>query len=943
MRIYYQLLLPYLFFLSFSVSAQNVGNPICEDGDCAEELFKIELNQPLKPSTADKFSSQRTEAFKKAYLDFQKIKNPYTNDPSWQSKYQQSQIGGKSCIRHYQLESNFAHEYLQNPAFKTFVDAQGTESSEYAEKGFENSRRGINLSKRMNDNCPKEAKKAESSNGPSLEKLKQSYQNMGQQLGYFDAQGNLLKPLKSLDKPIEPDSEDLNNMKKKDQINLLKDKVSKLPVGAATKNKIGALKDELSKAKPKLGLFNKAMGLLGSRLGTFMPGPIGLSSKVKSINDALGLLKNFKSKLPFKDLLSKIGNLFNKGKDLAGKAKDLVGQSNKLKEQFDDLTQKGKQLQDKLDKQLKTADQLEETRKKLEDKQAELAQKLEDRPRRILDELIDQVGKTEKEANTLKEVNQKEEKLKDQLLDQLDQLEKEKNAVEKKLNELTGQLEDLEQVKDALDKDTTDAKTAVEEAKKVEEKIDELQTDLADLKPAETIESEIDDCENELKTMISKITGAGQKQNKLKDRLKQLFPRPGKLLAKLGELKIFQNKLKLPKDGIPIADKLLAKADGLLDKAGKLSANLELVTGKKTKVQEKIEGLDNKLENIQRTYDDKIANVDQLKADLTQLVLEKSGLKDQLDQTTEGLNSMENKVKDLIDRYNLFDEDSDCLDQQELEEKIDDLQAEQNEVEPDLAEIEETLDDLETQEVALEEETEVLSQEVELQADQAQEIQAEEAKIKEEFGQDLELEPVQLEEWAESFEVKRSYWDAVFHPDDEVVEGYKGRYFEVRLKDADQNVKLLFGPGEYFMRKTDFRNNYGPTIGAFVTEALNAMKQSDREKIKVFIQGSADISGQNTFSGNLDEAYFYDQIARLPQKDGGERFEGMTKEVSIPTNNFRNTHLPDLRGQFLKEMIQVYSKKLEPVVLEGAVKEVVNKGDRNAIIYLFIPEELTDR
>lgn len=57
--------------------------------------------------------------------------------------------------------------------------------------------------------------------------------------------------------------------------------------------------------------------------------------------------------------------------------------------------------------------------------------------------------------------------------------------------------------------------------------------------------------------------------------------------------------------------------------------------------------------------------------------------------------------------------------------------------------------------------------------------------IKEEYGADVELDPVQPKEWAESFEVERPYWEAVFHPDDEVVAGQKGRYFEVKLKDAD--------------------------------------------------------------------------------------------------------------------------------------------------------------
>ncbi len=236
----------------------------------------------------------------------------------------------------------------------------------------------------------------------------------------------------------------------------------------------------------------------------------------------------------------------------------------------------------------------------------------------------------------------------------------------------------------------------------------------------------------------------------------------------------------------------------------------------------------------------------------------------------------------------------------------------------------------------MEAETKVVEQEIE----EGLKLKEEEAAIKEEFGKDISLEPVRVEEWSENFEVTRPYWDAVFHPDDEVVEGFKGRYFQIRLKDADKNVKLLFGPGEYFMDKSDFRDNYGSTIGAFVTEALHAIRKADQGKIKLFVQGSADIVGQQTFRGNLDSRFLYEQITVLPQNPGQDSFSGTAINKSISEKSFRNTDLPDLRGNFLKEMISIYSKKLDPVLLEGAVKEVANKGDRNAVIYLFIPDEL---
>lgn len=37
-------------------------------------------------------------------------------------------------------------------------------------------------------------------------------------------------------------------------------------------------------------------------------------------------------------------------------------------------------------------------------------------------------------------------------------------------------------------------------------------------------------------------------------------------------------------------------------------------------------------------------------------------------------------------------------------------------------------------------------------------------------------------------------------------------------------------------------------------------------------------------------------------------------------------------------MIKAYSNKFAPVVLEGTVKDFKDEGERNAVIYLFIPE-----
>ena len=73
---------------------------------------------------------------------------------------------------------------------------------------------------------------------------------------------------------------------------------------------------------------------------------------------------------------------------------------------------------------------------------------------------------------------------------------------------------------------------------------------------------------------------------------------------------------------------------------------------------------------------------------------------------------------------------------------------------------------------------------------------------------------------------------------------------------------------------------------------------------------------------------------------GGERFESEAVERSVPASNFKNSDLPNLRAQFLKELISVYTDKFDPILLEGIVVDAENEKERNAIIYLFIPEDL---
>jgi predicted nucleic acid-binding Zn-ribbon protein len=911
------------------------------------------MDQPNKPADG-KYSAARTASYQQAFRDFTEVKKTYTNKNGWSGKYAASQLGGKSCLRHYQLESYFADEYVQNKDFKDFVDQQPG-NNDFVDKGFQSSRKGLNLQRRMERNCPDEAEKAKTKEASNIDDMRNTFMNLGKELGYFDEQGNMIKPIEipeeekkaaqnTASKPSNNKAEkDPKTLSRRKQVKKIKERVAALPSQQPTRDKVNNITQDLDKAKPrsnKLGKFLKGMIPIAA---VFLAPQIPMLSNLGNIGKFLGGLLSWKPKIPRLGLWDKLKGLFNWGKKLKDKAQDVVDRSKNWKDKVDDLADRAQKVQDGIDDKIKDATDLNNDLNDLQKKKEDLMAKLEDKPKKILDQLWPQLEDVEERAQDAIDKANQVEKEKEDLLKQLDDLEKEKeelmaekDALEKEVEQLKKDEADLQQQADEVGKEVEEVKQEEEELARKEDNLNNLPSD-DELKEALKI------CEDDLKGLLFEIKPVRDVHDKLKGKFDQVKDKPKGLFDKIRNLKLFQEKLKVPDVDIPIADKTIKKVDGLLEKASLIGSISELLIGKKTNLQERIEDMDQKFDNIQDVYNNRTEKLEQLKGDLVDLIGERTGLKEKFAQAMTGVDDIEKAYDDFINRYNIFENDAKCVDQNELKEKLEDLKKEQAETEPELEKLEEEVEEVAQKEEALEEETKQVEEEIKEEKDQVQEIKQEEETIKEEFGEDVKLEPVKAEEWTESFEVEREYWDAVFHPDDEVVEGYKGRWFQVRLKDADHNVKLLFGPGEYYMDKSDFRDNYGSVIGAFVTEALNGMKKIDRESVKLFVQGSADITGQNTFRGKLSDKYKYEEVTVLPQTDNSENFSNQPSQRTISASNFTNDDLPNLRGRFLKEMISIYSKKLDPILLEGAVKQKENKEDRNAVIYLFIPEALVDK
>lgn len=156
-----------LLMLSFQAHSQT--NEVCLDNDCSPALLAIALNAPEDGS----ITAQRTQDFKNAYLKVKQYRNSVANNSDWQRKYANSELGGRSCLRLYQLESYFGDEYDQNPDFRTFIQEQETDIIAFKERCFESSRRALNLVRRMETHCPEEKKKTEDLAGTTLTELPQ--------------------------------------------------------------------------------------------------------------------------------------------------------------------------------------------------------------------------------------------------------------------------------------------------------------------------------------------------------------------------------------------------------------------------------------------------------------------------------------------------------------------------------------------------------------------------------------------------------------------------------------------------------------------------------------------------------------------------------------------------------------------------------------------------
>lgn len=931
--------LPLLILLLLAhpdLTGQTGGSgDICTDESCSAALDDIELDETRDPA-AGIYSAERTAAFERAYRQFQPIRNGHQADAAWINKYRSSALGGRKCLRYYDLESRFAYEYDANPDFQAFIDREEPDPTAFQRNGFESSRRGMNLDHRLRKDCPKEVRKSEKDGTSDLNDRREIYQRLGEIQGYWDEEGNTLKPLEIIPNAT-PDEAPTRRMSKKDQVEQLNQAVAALPLGQDTKDQVGQLSDQLNELAPKADDLVENLSRAGQTVNDLLPKPGGLLDQIGSLLGLKKPLSDFVPKIPGSGILDKIKGWFGKGKKLKEKAERLRDQAKQLQDDVTQTIADAKKTAGEIAANAKEVADFQDRLTDLQEKKDDLVAKLGDKPKKILDELKQEVADTDQKARELADQIASGVADKDRLQEELDRLNEKRADLEDRIEDVADEVEELEKEEQEL---ATEGDELQQEADRLDRQ-GKLLGQVEDLEPTSGAGQNTDACAEELRQLLAGLTQVEEKKKKRKFSLGRILSFPGRMLGKVnGFLDKFAG-LKTILGAIPGVSNVLNIVDGLFGKSNLIAKALEVITGKQGKLTEQLDGIAGKVDRIRGIYDDKVAMVQGVQQKLAEFTGEKSGLMGLLSKPLADLTDAEAKVVALVKKHKLLGADSACSDLEPVQDELEEIDEELEEMEPVIEEMEEELEELEEEIEVIEQETEAVEQEVAEIVEQQEEVRQEEEAIREEFGQEVDLDPVTVEEYAESFEIERPYWEATFHPDDEVVEGYKGRYFQVQLKDADKKIQLLFGPGEYHMSKTDFRNQYGSVIGAFVTEALAAIKKDKRAGVKLFVQGSADISGAQSFRGNLDESFYYGELRLLPLK-GSENFGGTEESRTVAERGFTNEDLPNLRGRFMQEMIGFYSKKLSPILLEGSVKEQVDKADRNAVIYLFLPESLLE-
>ncbi len=177
-------------------------------------------------------------------------------------------------------------------------------------------------------------------------------------------------------------------------------------------------------------------------------------------------------------------------------------------------------------------------------------------------------------------------------------------------------------------------------------------------------------------------------------------------------------------------------------------------------------------------------------------------------------------------------------------------------------------------------------------------------------------------------------------PNNEVIKGKRGTYYIVDLSNTLMNERVFFQPGEFIIQ--DLNDEFLTTLNHFMSEVY--MVLGTNNSLELFVKGSADISGNNTFHTSIN-SYFLDSlgfstIEYLPKLSNQKSLFADTLLKMQVTQSYTNRELPNLRAKFLQiKLSETYSEIPTPRILEGSVDLREGGEFRNADMIMYIDWE----
>lgn len=183
--------------------------------------------------------------------------------------------------------------------------------------------------------------------------------------------------------------------------------------------------------------------------------------------------------------------------------------------------------------------------------------------------------------------------------------------------------------------------------------------------------------------------------------------------------------------------------------------------------------------------------------------------------------------------------------------------------------------------------------------------------------------------------VNTDYWKSQVFSKEELIQDYEGTYYIIDLKDVITNKTLLFQKGKYTIN--EWSKKFIESLNNFNDEVLKHIK--GEVPYQIFVKGSADILGNETFKGYFEPDY---KEGYRTIKYFGNYNQEKTKFIShYKTRNipepFTNEDLAFLRAQFIKkEFFERFDNLKEPIILDSEV--VMDEGEeyRNATLLLYV-------